>query len=112
MTITHNDQYDYEREIEFEIGGSQMVLPVVISEVVIEAELWEESGNAKDYETRWISAKVEIGTGGAYRCLWEDNVEPKDLEVGRNLADATLSDILDEIAEEAFLRDYRAGEIA
>lgn len=120
MAITHEDQYDYEREIEFEIAGSHMVLPIVISEMVIEADVWHEPGNVKDYDTRWIAAKVQIvggskqpaALGDPHGLLWEDLVSRSDLDVVKNLADATLSDILDEIAEEAFLRDYRAGEIA
>lgn len=112
MAITHEDQSDYKREIEFQIGREYMVLPVLISEVVLEADIWHETGNVKDYETRWISAKVEIMAPRSNTVIWTGIVSSAEVNVGNNLADATLSDALDEIADEAFLRDWRAGEIA
>lgn len=111
MPITHEDQHDYEREIEFQIGRGYMVLPMVISDLVLEADIWNEDGNVKDYETRWISAKVEIKAPRSQTVIWSGIVSGAEVNVGNNLADATISDALDEIAEEAFLRDYRAGEI-
>lgn len=108
--MEYEDQYDYEREIEFEIAGERMTAPVTISDVVIDVEMWNESGNVKDYDTRWTSAKVEIRDGYTRHPLWTGTVKPENLNVTKVLSDATLSDILDEIAEEAFLRDWRAGE--
>lgn len=112
MPITHEDQSDYKREIEFKIGREYMVLPMLISEVILEADIWHETGNVKDYETRWISAKVEIMAPRSTTVIWTGIVSGAEVNVGDNLADATLSDALDEIAEEAFLRDWRAGDLA
>ena len=81
--------------------------------VEIEAETWEERGNARDYETRWIGADVQVLAGTVNRgrtVLIDATITPDDLRVSE-LVDGAISDALDEIAEEAFLRDCREGNI-
>lgn len=108
--MEYEDQYDYEREADFEIAGGYLSVTVVISDVQIAVETWTERGNARDYETRWIHANVTIRPKRSSQVIWTGMVRPEDLDTNRRLIDAGISDLLDEIAEEAFLRDYRDGE--
>ena len=110
--MEYEDQYDYEREADLEIAGGHLSVTVVISDVLIAVETWTERGNARDYETRWTRANVAIRPKRSSQGIWYGMVKPEDLDTNRRLIDAGISDLLDEIAEEAFLRDYRAGEIA
>lgn len=110
MTIRYTDENnDYERGIEIEIAGNYAPLTLYVENVEIEAETWEERGNARDYETRWTGADVQV-LAGTNTVLIDATITPDDLRVSE-LVDGAISDALDEIAEEAFLRDCREGNI-
>ena len=95
-------------EVHLLVAGSWVVLHALLSEIECEGE---ELGDG-DYTVRWTAASLRIvDDAESEEWLREEIIYPDDLDTGRVLADAQISDACDFAASEEYRRLATEGAI-
>lgn len=107
MNVSFTAAEPQEYEITMVIGGNSVAMIATVSEVQAEADIWADD----DFQVTWERANVAFAPIGQDEPIWQLEIFPGDLDLVKNLTDAQISDICDEIANEAFHEQSREGVI-